>query len=276
MLPDIFISYTQEDRTVAEELCRVLESSGLGCWIAPRNIEAGTDWTNGIMQAIDGCCCLVLVFSSSANKSDHVRREILHAIEKERRIFPFRIENVAAEGGLGYCLKGLHWFDATVPPMEKNMAALSAQLLQTVMNGKSSERVPGGDIHFECPGCQQRLVVNAADGGREAPCPACQQTLVIPLHSTLDHASAPTPRAAPAVPAPSASAAPPLFDTAVITHLKSFLAEFIGPIAFTLVERAAAGCRSHSELLETLAAELDSPKDREHFLRVATSRSARA
>jgi ribosomal protein S27E len=258
MARDIFISYTQRDRSVAEELCRGLESSGLACWIAPRNIEAGMDWTNGIIGAIESCKCMVLVFSGGTSESEHVRRELLHAVESKLRVFPFRIEDAVPKGGVAYCLKGMQWFDATTSPMDANIALLSEQL-HALLENEPAGPMPSDDIHFECPKCKHPLVVGASGAGCQVPCPVCNETLVIPSSSIPAKAS--TPPSAPTV----------TFDPAAIKRIALALAESIGPIAATLVNQAAAKCRSHSELIETLAAELETPDDRERFLRTATS-----
>jgi len=70
-----FISHSSKDEAIAEEICQHLESAGVPCWIAPRDIEPGTDWTEGILHGIAGSRIFVLVFSSHANDPEHVRRK---------------------------------------------------------------------------------------------------------------------------------------------------------------------------------------------------------
>ena len=43
MAHDVFISYAAKDRTVAEAACAALESEGIRCWIAPRDVLPGAD-----------------------------------------------------------------------------------------------------------------------------------------------------------------------------------------------------------------------------------------
>lgn len=40
------------------------------------------------------------------------------------------------------------------------------------------------DIIFDCPNCQQELVVDSAGAGTEIDCPACGETITIPRQST--------------------------------------------------------------------------------------------
>jgi hypothetical protein len=40
----IFISHPSKDRATADAICAHLESAGIHCWIAPRDIEPGATW----------------------------------------------------------------------------------------------------------------------------------------------------------------------------------------------------------------------------------------
>lgn len=40
------------------------------------------------------------------------------------------------------------------------------------------------DIIFDCPNCQQELVVDSAGAGTEIECPSCGETIMIPREST--------------------------------------------------------------------------------------------
>src|SRR3981189_1941174 len=79
MTPQVFISHSSKDKAVADVICHQLESAEIPCWMAPRNIEYGSDWTEGIMRGITACRVFVLVFSENANGSGHVRREVAKA-----------------------------------------------------------------------------------------------------------------------------------------------------------------------------------------------------
>jgi hypothetical protein len=73
MTSQVFISYSSKDKAIADTICQRLESAGIPCWMAPRDIEFGSDWTEAIMRAITACRVFVLVFSEIANVSGHVR-----------------------------------------------------------------------------------------------------------------------------------------------------------------------------------------------------------
>src|SRR5260221_13239720 len=86
----VFISHSNRDHGTAEAICNHLESAGIKCWIAPRGIEAGSDWAKGIMRGIGDCRVLVLVFTGHANDSEHVGREVAKASSLGLAVIPFR------------------------------------------------------------------------------------------------------------------------------------------------------------------------------------------
>ena len=115
---DVFLSHAAVDRAAAQAILAALESSGVRCWIAPRDIPAGAEYGEHIVEAVKGCRVFVVVFSAAANASPHVRREVERAVSTDRTIVPFRIENVTPSGAMEYCLGGTHWFDAFGGPVQ--------------------------------------------------------------------------------------------------------------------------------------------------------------
>lgn len=135
MLHRVFISHSSKDKTTADAICQRLESAGVKCWIAPRDIEAGSSWTEGIMQGIDACGVLILVFSEHANDSDHVYREVTKAFSSGLTVIPFRITEVLPNRSLSYFLDTVHWLDATQPPLSRHLTTLTERV-KTLLAGK--------------------------------------------------------------------------------------------------------------------------------------------
>lgn len=104
----VFISHSNKDKAIADAICEHLESAGARCWIAPRDIEAGTEWTEGIMRGIASSRVFVLVFSSHANDSEHVPREVSRAFSLHLDVIPFRTEVVEPRDSLAYFLETVH------------------------------------------------------------------------------------------------------------------------------------------------------------------------
>ncbi|MGH9027891.1 MAG: toll/interleukin-1 receptor domain-containing protein, partial [Acidimicrobiia bacterium] len=133
MAHDVFISYAAEDKTVADAACGVLERHNVRCWIAPRDVAPGADYAAAIVDAIREAKVLVLVFSSHANDSPHVRREVERAVSHGIAILPLRIEEVLPSPTLEYFISDSHWLDALTPPVEahlENLAETTADLVE--------------------------------------------------------------------------------------------------------------------------------------------------
>jgi TIR domain/NACHT domain len=136
----VFISHSSKDRPTADAICAHLESAGINCWIAPRDIEPGATWTKGIMQGLDACRVLVLVFSEHANDSDHVHREVAKAFSSGLAVIPFRIKHVSPSQSLGYFLDTIQWIDASAPPLQEQLGTLSERVKKLL--GDETTRTP--------------------------------------------------------------------------------------------------------------------------------------
>ncbi len=109
----VFLSYATEDADSARLLCRVLEAEeGIRCWIAPRDVEAGTDYAAAILDAIKSAELVLLLFSSSTNASPYVLREIERAIAYERPVVSVRLDAATPNASLEYYLNLWQWLDA--------------------------------------------------------------------------------------------------------------------------------------------------------------------
>jgi LuxR family maltose regulon positive regulatory protein len=108
----VFLSYATEDADSARLLCRVLEAEeGIRCWIAPRDVEAGTDYAAAILHAIKDSELVLLLFSSFANSSPYVLREIERAIAYERPVVSLRLDDTTPSASLEYYLNLWQWLE---------------------------------------------------------------------------------------------------------------------------------------------------------------------
>lgn len=121
MAHDVFISHSARDKAAADAICAKLESRGIRCWIAPRDIRPGMEYGAAIVAAIDGARVMLLVFSAHSNTSPQISREIERAVHKELILVPIRIEDVAPAGSLEYFLATPHWLDAIAPPLAQHL-----------------------------------------------------------------------------------------------------------------------------------------------------------
>jgi adenylate cyclase len=142
MAHDVFLSYSAADKDTALAVLAGLEKQGIRCWIAPRDIPAGSEYGQQIVDAVKACRVFVVVFSTSANASPHVRREVERAVSLDRTIVPFRVENVAPTGAMEYCLGGTHWLDAYTLPIEPHIATL-VSTLRTMLGAAAGQPTEG-------------------------------------------------------------------------------------------------------------------------------------
>jgi hypothetical protein len=121
---DVFICYANPDKPVADAVCAYLESHSIRCWIAPRDVLPGENFPESIIGAIEESRIMVLVFSSHANSSQHVLRELTKAVSKGVIIIPFRIEDAPLSKSMEYLIGLPHWLDAITPPLERHIDTL--------------------------------------------------------------------------------------------------------------------------------------------------------
>ncbi len=121
---DIFVSYSTHDKTFADALVNRLESDGLRCWYAPRDIPPGVTWPAAITQAVRHSTVMLLVFSGSANSSQEVSKELTLASNNKRMVVPVRIENIKPSEEIEYHLTNRHWLDVYDLELEKAVTSV--------------------------------------------------------------------------------------------------------------------------------------------------------
>src|SRR5271163_427934 len=130
----VFISYASHDTDVAEKVCSALETVGLPCWMAPRDVKPGAQYADAIVRAINEAKAVVLVLTGSAVGSSHVGREVERAASKHKQIIAFRVDAAALSPGLEYFLSESQWID--VPKL--GMPAALTKLVDSVAHGSTT------------------------------------------------------------------------------------------------------------------------------------------
>lgn len=126
MANHVFITHAVEDKKIANLICEALESNGIKCWIAPRDVPYGMNFEEAIVDAICGSKLMILILSSHSNNSPHVKREIQNACMEDAQtpILPFRVEDIRLNKALRYYLGSTQWLDASTPPLESHFESL--------------------------------------------------------------------------------------------------------------------------------------------------------
>src|SRR5437016_474416 len=128
MAHDVFISHSSNNRTIANAVCAALESIGIRCWIAPRDVMPGRSYSGEITRAIQQSRAFVLIFSAHSNNSEQVLREVQLGANSRLHIVQFRIDAVVPSDDLEYYLSGPHWLDAVTPPLENHLEQLKSSM----------------------------------------------------------------------------------------------------------------------------------------------------
>ena len=96
---DVFIAYSSKDMEKVIELMNLLESNGLSCFVALRNLQHGrgavANYRSALRQAIDNCKMLVFVSSKNSRNfsCDALKEELGYIRENELRTAPPQFKN---------------------------------------------------------------------------------------------------------------------------------------------------------------------------------------
>ena len=123
-----FISYASLDRAAAEHVRELIESRGIPCWMAPRDIAPGKEYGEEIIRAIESASVLVLVFSEHVNASRHVVNEVSRAFSRNKMIMPIRIQDATPAKSLELFVSSSHWVDAWSEPLENRIERIAAAI----------------------------------------------------------------------------------------------------------------------------------------------------
>jgi TolB-like protein/Tfp pilus assembly protein PilF len=141
----VFLSYASADAEVANQVCQFLESQGVSCWMAPRDVKPGAAYADAIVRAINEASALVLVLSGSAMASEHVSREVERATSKHKQIVAFRVDAAALSAQLEYFLSRSQWIDVPVLGMPAALAKLAEAVGQgSAMSPHANPGLGGG------------------------------------------------------------------------------------------------------------------------------------
>ena len=135
---DVFISYANPDKVVADAICHTLEAHCIKCWIAPRDVIPGTPYARAIIQAIKESHLMVLVYSRNSNQSEHVANEVDRMFNLGNPIIPFLIDETAMSEEYEYYLSRKHWLVA-YPEYREKCEELASVVLRFLNKTQASE-----------------------------------------------------------------------------------------------------------------------------------------
>src|SRR4051812_25946575 len=138
MTKKVFISHSSKDNKVATAVCAALESRGHSCWMSSRDIKPGENFQGSIVRAIREAGVMVLVFSSNANNSDEIKKEMALASQSRKMVIPVRAEDVTPSEDFTYELATRQWIDMFID-WEKAIEKLSQQIETAIPRAEDSQ-----------------------------------------------------------------------------------------------------------------------------------------
>jgi hypothetical protein len=84
----VFISHSRKDKDFVRHLDAALEKEGRKAWVDVESILPTEDWLAKIYSGVEGSDAFVFVISPDSVRSQDCRRELLHAVEHNKRLVP--------------------------------------------------------------------------------------------------------------------------------------------------------------------------------------------
>lgn len=112
MSHDVFISYKSEEYAQADWVRQNLEANGVSCWMAPESIPGGSNYAAEITSAMKRCRFVVLILSTLVQTSMWVEKEIELALNMQKKILPFMIEECALVDSYSFYLSNVQHYYA--------------------------------------------------------------------------------------------------------------------------------------------------------------------
>ncbi len=126
---DVFISFSFKDQTVAEYVAnRLLNSYKISYWMCTRDLIGGENFKGSIVEAISNAKIVLLVQSKYSIASKEVPKEVSIALDRNKPIVPFVLDDAELEGDLEYDLIGIHRIDARKPTLDERINELAHQI----------------------------------------------------------------------------------------------------------------------------------------------------
>lgn len=160
MAKKIFISYASADQETANKLVAEIERRGIECWLSSRNIRPGQDYQKEIVNALENCGVVLLLFSQHANESVEIPKELALASRFRKTIIPARIEDIVPSGSFAYQITSAQFIDL-FRGFESKIEELCAYLAEVLAKqGETVQLTPVRHrVHIGGGGAAKKFVI---------------------------------------------------------------------------------------------------------------------
>jgi hypothetical protein len=123
-MPDVFISYAQQDKEYADGggLERILRPTGLSIWRDNR-LQGGTQWSEEIRTNLNAAKCVVVIWSKNSWQSPWVKYEAFYGYVRGILV-PLRVDDVVIEAPFS----NVQWIQNDAKGLEQLISAVRAKV----------------------------------------------------------------------------------------------------------------------------------------------------
>ncbi len=104
---EVFVSYSRDDAGRVLDLAAKLRAAGVSLWIDQSGIDAASQWSEQIVNALESAKVLLLMVTESAVHSHNVAKEVVLVSERKGHILPVHLEPTVIPPTLKYQLAGI-------------------------------------------------------------------------------------------------------------------------------------------------------------------------
>ena len=144
---DVFICFSSYNVEIAEKLVEELKADGNTCWISTRNLrpnDAENYWKN-IENAIQKSSIVLVISSADSMLSKDVHQEIDYAIQYNKRIIEFKIDDAPHNTLFKHVFDGNKWIKGN-SNYDQSYSLVLQRIYEEIYNLKS---FPSGKIKYE-------------------------------------------------------------------------------------------------------------------------------
>lgn len=109
---DVFISYSQKDKEIAQGVVSFLEANGIRCWLDYRDICVGEVWAKTIINTIETSTVVIAILTENYNNSPSCENEIEIAVRLRKHIIPIKFDDSELSDVLRFRIGVLDWIPA--------------------------------------------------------------------------------------------------------------------------------------------------------------------
>lgn len=130
---DVFISFSFKDQTVTEYISnRLMSEYNISYWMCTRELVGGDHYKESIVEAIKNASIVLMIQSENSLASREVPKEVALALDNQKPVIPFVLDDAELCGDLEYDLIGIQRVDARKPTLNERIEELASQIYSVI------------------------------------------------------------------------------------------------------------------------------------------------